>query len=230
MELKHHGIKGQRWGVRRYQNADGSLTPLGKKKYGTKENFERQMAAENLKKQSKKLSKIESNKSKKTVKDMTDDELRSRINRLSMERQYLDLNRQISSLTPQKQSKGQAFVKSVGKDVLSPVAKNIGKQYLEKALKKKFGLDVKDPLEGLKKEVEKLRLNKEFEDLKNPKNNPFKNESEFVKNWNTHKRYKQAVSEYEKEYGNQQVDDFVDTTATDAGKDYVSKALAAISK
>ena len=35
---------------------------------------------------------------------------------------------------------------------------------------------------------------------------------------------------YEKEYGNQQVDDFVDTTATDAGKDYVSKALAAISK
>ena len=38
MELKHHGIKGQRWGIRRYQNADGSLTPLGKKKYGTKDN------------------------------------------------------------------------------------------------------------------------------------------------------------------------------------------------
>lgn len=28
--LAHHGIKGQRWGVRRYQNADGSLTPKGK--------------------------------------------------------------------------------------------------------------------------------------------------------------------------------------------------------
>ncbi len=30
-ELYHHGIKGQRWGIRRYQNQDGSLTELGKK-------------------------------------------------------------------------------------------------------------------------------------------------------------------------------------------------------
>lgn len=29
-ELYHHGIKGMRWGVRRYQNPDGSLTPEGK--------------------------------------------------------------------------------------------------------------------------------------------------------------------------------------------------------
>ena len=32
-ELKHWGIKGMKWGVRRYQNADGSLTPAGKKRY-----------------------------------------------------------------------------------------------------------------------------------------------------------------------------------------------------
>lgn len=32
-ELYHHGIKGMRWGVRRYQNKDGSLTPAGKKRY-----------------------------------------------------------------------------------------------------------------------------------------------------------------------------------------------------
>lgn len=32
-ELMHWGVKGQRWGVRRYQNKDGSLTPAGKKRY-----------------------------------------------------------------------------------------------------------------------------------------------------------------------------------------------------
>lgn len=30
--IKHHGIIGQKWGVRRYQNADGTLTEAGKKK------------------------------------------------------------------------------------------------------------------------------------------------------------------------------------------------------
>lgn len=32
--LVHHGAKGQRWGIRQYQNADGTLTPLGKVHYG----------------------------------------------------------------------------------------------------------------------------------------------------------------------------------------------------
>lgn len=30
--IQHHGIKGMKWGVRRYQNKDGSLTPTGKKR------------------------------------------------------------------------------------------------------------------------------------------------------------------------------------------------------
>lgn len=33
-ELYHHGIKNQKWGLRRYQNEDGSLTPLGRIHYG----------------------------------------------------------------------------------------------------------------------------------------------------------------------------------------------------
>lgn len=32
-ELYHYGVKGMKWGVRRYQNKDGSLTPAGKKRY-----------------------------------------------------------------------------------------------------------------------------------------------------------------------------------------------------
>ena len=32
-ELYHHGIKGQKWGIRRFQNKDGSLTKAGEKRY-----------------------------------------------------------------------------------------------------------------------------------------------------------------------------------------------------
>lgn len=35
-ELYHHGIKGQKWGVRRFQNSDGTFTQAGKERYGVK--------------------------------------------------------------------------------------------------------------------------------------------------------------------------------------------------
>lgn len=42
-DIEHHGIIGQKWGIRRYQNKDGSLTPEGKARYGTVENFNKVM-------------------------------------------------------------------------------------------------------------------------------------------------------------------------------------------
>lgn len=73
--LAHWGVKGMRWGVRRYQNSDGSLTPAGKKRYDdSHEDYRRAH-------------------DKKKVSQMSDRELRERNNRLQMEKQYADLTR-----------------------------------------------------------------------------------------------------------------------------------------
>ena len=50
-ELYHHGIRGMKWGVRRFQKADGSLTSAGKKRYSD----DVDKAKENLKKEKRKL-------------------------------------------------------------------------------------------------------------------------------------------------------------------------------
>lgn len=144
-ELYHAGIKGMRWGVRRYQNSDGTLTSAGKRRYardakeqgwqigndgvarstGKKNRGEVHEAdpdkwvREDLNR-SKKLADEASqltnklknandasirNKPKKRadLSEMSDKEMRDKINRELLERQYNDI------FTPQKTSKGRKF-------------------------------------------------------------------------------------------------------------------------
>lgn len=50
MELYHYGVKGQKWGIRRYQYADGSYTPAGEKRYKkNKSDFKRVASLLNMK-------------------------------------------------------------------------------------------------------------------------------------------------------------------------------------
>lgn len=57
-ELYHHGIKGQRWGIRRFQNEDGSLTAEGRQRYGVNDSGQMSKEGKKLYKQDKKEQKI----------------------------------------------------------------------------------------------------------------------------------------------------------------------------
>ena len=79
-ELYHHGVKGQRWGIRRYQNKDGSLTALGRNREGGKDNWsEDAKTAKSLK--------------KKSVNQMSNAELRKLNERQQLERNYRQMNK-----------------------------------------------------------------------------------------------------------------------------------------
>lgn len=67
-ELQHFGVKGMKWGVRRYENKDGSLTPAGRKRYnddGTKKTHKQKKAYKAEVKVAKKQAKKDEKEAKK---------------------------------------------------------------------------------------------------------------------------------------------------------------------
>lgn len=90
-QLAHYGILGMKWGIRRYQNKDGTLTPAGKKRYSESDDYKNAH-------------------SKKSVREMSDAELRARVNRLQMEAQY-------SRLSDTNISRGKKRVSSIWKGI-----------------------------------------------------------------------------------------------------------------
>ena len=98
-ELQHHGIKGQKWGVRRFQNTDGSLTAEGKKRYSVsdyQQAIDKTKTAGKIVNEAKTLNNTikkvndpaAERRIRKSVAEMSDIELQKRVQRLNMEDNY----------------------------------------------------------------------------------------------------------------------------------------------
>ena len=136
-ELMHYGRKGMKWGQhiygRLYRHKDGSLNSFGRKKakkYAAK--YKKRTGSRPTAK-SIETSIGKPSSEHKSIKDMSDNELRNTINRLQLERQY-------QQLQPSHISKGKRFIDKV----LAPAATDAGKQLLKEWMlkegKKALGL------------------------------------------------------------------------------------------
>lgn len=105
-ELYHHGVKGQKWGVRRFQRKDGSLTSAEKKRRGTKESKDKSIKRERV-------------KDLKNRRKLSDVDLKKKIERLKLEKEFKNLTKE--EITPGKKFVSD-IMSSAGKKALTTIA------------------------------------------------------------------------------------------------------------
>lgn len=150
-ELKHWGVKGMKWGIRRYQNKDGSLTRAGKKRQA--DNLEKARQAKKAKqdeirereeKRSKLLKSTDASELYKNRDLLSTEEINERLNRLNAEQRLSQLSNQTKSTGMDKVNKALSVgrkINEVYEFTNTPVMKALKKQLgLEKA-EKRLGLD-----------------------------------------------------------------------------------------
>lgn len=125
--IVHSGILGMKWGVRRFQNKDGSLTPAGKKRYSEK--------------QFKKQENIGETKNKyPDVKTLSDDDIRRIVQRIKAEKEYIDLTTPRQKKSAIKQY-GEDFISKFGDQLIDTTAKSSARTVGAKIIKGIFGDD-----------------------------------------------------------------------------------------
>ncbi len=135
--LEHHGILGQKWGVRRFQNKNGTLTAQGRKRYlGGFDNDDSAIGDSQKRKQSSAVENGESSKPKeKSYKDMTDDELRAGKARYELEANYLAAKKKVEPEQEQEVGeKRESFMKKFFNEAVKPALIDVGKKQIKNYL------------------------------------------------------------------------------------------------
>ena len=164
-DLYHWGVKGMKWGVRRYQNPDGSLTAAGKKRYT---NPDGSLNEKGKKKLGDSVKSDTETPKRKTAKDMSDEELDKAIARARKEDEYNRLRPE-----PKIETKNENYKKLMTKvvnEMIVPAVIQSGRNALQKALDKQANDLLKDKIdpnskEALQKKYDILKLKKDIEKL-----------------------------------------------------------------